>query len=65
MTTNNLKQNNSGSSPVQLQGGCCSNCLFEVCGGAYKGCGVGGWLNGDGDTTACSDCSDSRFQTPC
>jgi hypothetical protein len=65
MTTNNLKENDIDTTPIQLQEGCTGNCLWEVCGGAYTGCGVGGWMNGDGDASISSDCSNARFQAPC
>lgn len=70
MATNKLNENescaNNRTVPIQLKGGCCVyNCLRDVCGGEYKGCSVGGWINGDGDTTNCTDCSSSRFKPPC
>jgi len=69
MTTNKINQNTLHSShetiPTQLLGGNLGGRVWEVSGGAYKGCNVGGWVNDDGDTTPCTDCSTSRFQSPC
>lgn len=65
MTTNKLNENDSGSISEQLENGCTRCRPWEISGGEYKGCGVGGWMNADGDTTHSSDCSDSRFQPPC
>jgi len=69
MITNKLNQNPScdnGIVPIQLQGGTCTQyCLRDISGGPYKGCNVGGWISGDSDTTSCTDCSESRFQSLC
>jgi len=50
----------------QINGACCViNCLQDICGGEYKGCGVGGWISGDGDLNPDIDCSASRFKAEC
>jgi len=65
MTTINLKQNESNPTYNQYQDE--RNCrrIWDVSGGPYKGCVVGGWITGDGDTDTCSDCSDNRFPVTC
>lgn len=62
----NMKSNINNNQVSHIDGTCCViNCLQDVCGGAYQGCGVGGWIVGDGDLTPDTDCSDSRFKSEC
>lgn len=65
MPTNNLKENDIEHTTMPLTEGYVVNCLWEVSGGVYTGCGVGGWINNDGDTSSISNCLDSRFDSPC
>ena len=66
MEINKLDETVSNVTPLQLNGTCCVyNCLRDVCGGEYKGCGVSGWLDGDGDVSIDTGCTDPRFQSPC
>ncbi len=60
---NNIDQKLNNN--ILLDNNCIYSCLWEISGGEYKGCNVGGWIATDSDTSSCNDCSSSRFQPLC